>query len=215
MDHDRDDGTPRWTDPCPAVRNAGRSRPGALGAAPHSDAPAGAPSIDATAGGAEIGRLLVDHISDAVFATDTGNRVTLWTASAERLFGYSAGEAVGHPFGELLPFGPARETGTPEFFAELEAGRTWRGAGTVLLRDGSEIWIESTVQPIMAGGRLVGSVSVSRDISATVNAQRRLVDEERFINAVLDVAGALVLVLDTAGRVVRFNGACERLSGYS
>jgi len=171
--------------------------------------------VNAAAGAMEIERLLFDHISDAVFATDVANRVTHWTASAERLFGYTAGEAVGRSFGDLLPFRMERPSDEREFFTELEAGRPWRGTGTVRLRDGSEIWLESSVQPILAEGRPVGRVSVARDISATVEAQRRLADQERFINAVLDVAGALVLVLDTQGRVVRFNGACERLSGYS
>lgn len=64
------------------------------------------------------------------------------------------------------------------------------------------------------GGRLVGSVSVSRDISATVAAQQAQAEQERFTNAVLDVAGALVVVLDAHGRVLRFNDACERLSGF-
>jgi diguanylate cyclase (GGDEF)-like protein/PAS domain S-box-containing protein len=171
--------------------------------------------VNAAAGALEIERLLFDHISDAVFATDVANRVTHWTASAERMFGYTAGEVVGRSFGDLLPFRMERPSDEREFFTELEAGRTWRGTGTVRLRDGSEIWLESSVQPILAEGRPVGRVSVARDISATVEAQRRVADLERFINAVLDVAGALVVVLDTQGRVVRFNGACERLSGYS
>ena len=55
---------------------------------------------------------------------------------------------------------------------------------------------------------------MSRDITAIHEAQTRLADEERFVSSVLDVIGALVLVLDAQGRVVRFNGACERLSGY-
>lgn len=38
--------------------------------------------------------------------------------------------------------------------------------------------------------------------------------ERNFVSAVLDTAGALVVVLDTAGRVVRFNRACEAISGY-
>ena len=49
----------------------------------------------------------------------------------------------------------------------------------------------------------------------TVEAQRSLAGQEAFINAVLDVEGALVTVLDCDGKVVRFNGAAERLSGYS
>jgi diguanylate cyclase (GGDEF)-like protein/PAS domain S-box-containing protein len=38
---------------------------------------------------------------------------------------------------------------------------------------------------------------------------------ERFVSVVMDVIGALVLVLDRQGRVVWFNGACERLSGWA
>ncbi len=180
----------------------------------HPEEPgASQPAIGAADEG-EVQRLLFDHISDAVWATDPANRVTHWTASAERLFGYSATEAVGRSFGELLPFRMARPGDEREFFATLGAGRTWRGTGTVRLRDGREIWIESTVQPIMAEGRLLGSVSVSRDISATVEAQRMLADRERFVTTVLDAVGAMVLVLDAQGRVVRVNSAGERLSGY-
>ncbi len=159
--------------------------------------------------------MLFDHISDAVFATDAANRITQWTASAERLFGYSASEAVGQLFGDLLPFRMAESGGEREFQAELEAGRMWRGSGTVRLRDGREMWLESSVQPILENGRLVGSVSVSRDVSTTVEARRQLAEEERFISAVLDTAGVLVVVTDAGGRVVRFNGACERLTGYT
>lgn len=39
--------------------------------------------------------------------------------------------------------------------------------------------------------------------------------ERNFVSAVLDTVGALVVVFDTAGRIVRFNRACEIISGYS
>jgi two-component system, OmpR family, sensor histidine kinase VicK len=38
--------------------------------------------------------------------------------------------------------------------------------------------------------------------------------ERNFVSAVLDTVGALIVVLDTAGRIVRFNRACEIISGY-
>jgi two-component system, OmpR family, sensor histidine kinase VicK len=38
--------------------------------------------------------------------------------------------------------------------------------------------------------------------------------ERNFVSAVLDTVGALIVVLDTAGRIVRFNRACEIVSGY-
>jgi diguanylate cyclase (GGDEF)-like protein/PAS domain S-box-containing protein len=159
-------------------------------------------------------RLLLDHISDAVFASDAANRITQWTPSAERLFGYTASEAIGRWFGELLPYRMEGPEGEREFLTALEAGRTWRGTGTVRLRDGREMWLGSVVEPIMAGGRFAGSVSVSRDITPVHEAQQKLADSERFISAILDVVGALVVVFDSQARMVRFNAACERLSGY-
>ena len=39
--------------------------------------------------------------------------------------------------------------------------------------------------------------------------------ERNFVSTVLDTVGALVAVFDTAGRIVRFNRACEEVSGYA
>jgi diguanylate cyclase (GGDEF)-like protein/PAS domain S-box-containing protein len=59
-----------------------------------------------------------------------------------------------------------------------------------------------------------GSLTLRRDVTAVVKERRQPVDRERFSSSVLDAVGALVVVLDQEGRIVRFNGACERLSGY-
>jgi diguanylate cyclase (GGDEF)-like protein/PAS domain S-box-containing protein len=175
-------------------------------------------SVDSRVGAAlddaESLHLLFDHVSDAVFATDVANRITRWTVSAERLFGYSADEAIGRSFGDLLPFELEDDGGEPTLLDAIEAGHSWRGTGTVRLRDGSKLWIGSAVDPIIVDGQLRGSVSVSRDVTSMRDARLRLADQERFVASVLDVVGALVVVLDAQGRVTRFNGACERLSGY-
>ncbi|HTS15894.1 MAG TPA: diguanylate cyclase [Candidatus Sulfotelmatobacter sp.] len=163
--------------------------------------------------------VLFNQISDAVFATDPDNRVTYWSGSAERLFGYEAKDAVGRLFGELLPFRMAEAADEQRLFTELGAGRTWRGSGTVTRPDGRVMWIESTIQPIITDGRLVGSVSVSRDISAAVEAQARLADQEQALrdrvrlfaaftvfagvaNAILDPIRLAAALADAVGAVV-------------
>jgi two-component system, OmpR family, sensor histidine kinase VicK len=50
---------------------------------------------------------------------------------------------------------------------------------------------------------------------ARQRVERALTVERNFVSAVLDTISALVLVLDTSGRIVRFNRACENISGYS
>lgn len=58
-----------------------------------------------------------------------------------------------------------------------------------------------------------------RQMELAVRAHQRtdsaLTVERNFVSAVLDTVGALVAVFDTAGRIVRFNRACEILSGYN
>jgi PAS domain S-box-containing protein len=56
---------------------------------------------------------------------------------------------------------------------------------------------------------------VFRDISERKQAKQQLQKERDFIDAVLEVAGALVVVLDRDGRILRFNRACEQTTGYS
>jgi PAS domain S-box-containing protein len=46
-------------------------------------------------------------------------------------------------------------------------------------------------------------------------AQEALEKERSFVSAILDTAAALVVVLDTKGRIIRFNHACERVTGYT
>ena len=53
-----------------------------------------------------------------------------------------------------------------------------------------------------------------RVLRSRQRVERALTIERNFVAAVLDTISALVLVLDTAGRIVRFNRASERISGY-
>jgi len=59
--------------------------------------------------------------------------------------------------------------------------------------------------------RVVGAV---QDITAQKAAELQLEQERQFSNAIVDTAGALIVVLDREGRVVRFNKACERVTGF-
>ncbi len=55
---------------------------------------------------------------------------------------------------------------------------------------------------------------MSRDSRVRLRVESELTVERNFVATVLDTVGALVAVFDTAGRIVRFNRACEEVSGY-
>ena len=56
---------------------------------------------------------------------------------------------------------------------------------------------------------------MDRAARARQRVENALTMERNFVSAVLDTVGALVVVFDTAGRIVRFNRACESISGYN
>jgi PAS domain S-box-containing protein len=82
-------------------------------------------------------------------------------------------------------------------------------------KNGDEIWVGQHVRPIITGGRIEGFQGMARDITDRVNAQSELRAERDFVSAILDTAPSLIMVLDAQGQIVRFNRACEELSGVS
>ena len=56
---------------------------------------------------------------------------------------------------------------------------------------------------------------MERDRGMRARAEQALTVERNFVSTVLDTVAALVAVFDTAGRIVRFNRACEQVSGYA
>ncbi|MEH1920643.1 GAF domain-containing protein [Nostoc sp.] len=56
---------------------------------------------------------------------------------------------------------------------------------------------------------------IYREVTERKKTEETLNQERNFISTVLDTVGMLVIVLDTQGQIVRFNQACEQITGYS
>jgi two-component system CheB/CheR fusion protein len=150
-----------------------------------------------------------------------------YTAAATRLFRIIPGD-VGRPIADIQ-WRVDDQTLVADVGAVLESlGTAEREARA---HDGR--WYLRRITPYRtADQRIEGVVVTFVDISALKQAEERqrglnaelerrvserttqLRDERNFISAVLDTVDALIMVLDRAGRVVRFNTACERVSGY-
>jgi PAS domain S-box-containing protein len=82
-------------------------------------------------------------------------------------------------------------------------------------RDGERRIYEVHGHPVFgSGGNVAQIIEYTLDITERKWWEEALQKERDFTSAVLDTAGALVVVLDPEGRIVRFNRACERLTGY-
>jgi PAS domain S-box-containing protein len=147
---------------------------------------------------------------------DKSGLILLVNRQIEQLFGYERVELIGRPVEMLVPqrVRPNHAGDRDEFFAHSEHRAMGKGRDLTGLRnDGTEFPVEIGLSPIWAqeGLRVLASVV---DISERKQAERLLQNERDFSDAVLETAGALVVVLDREGRILRFNRACEQTTGY-
>jgi two-component system CheB/CheR fusion protein len=108
---------------------------------------------------------IVASSDDAIISKDLGGVIQSWNRGAERLFGYTAEEAIGTSSLKLVP--ADRPDEEPEILARVGRGETVEHHETVRQRkDGSFVEISLTVSPMRdRAGRVVGSAKVARDIT--------------------------------------------------
>lgn len=160
-------------------------------------------------------RTIATYSDDAMLSVDIAGTVVSWNPAAERIFGYSAEEAIGIHISRLYP--PERSTELVEIYKRVgKEGRVSRLETVRRTKDDRRIHVALTVMPMRdPRGRIVGMSSVVRDITAQKQAEAALSEEQEFVSTLMDTAGALVIVLDDEARILRFNRACERVSGYA
>jgi PAS domain S-box-containing protein len=109
---------------------------------------------------------IVEFSEDAIIGKDLDGIITSWNRGAERLYGYTAEEAVGHPVSILLP--PERTDELERMLERISAGEQVKRYETVRVRrDGTRIHVSLTVSPITnALGRIIGASSIARDVTA-------------------------------------------------
>jgi diguanylate cyclase (GGDEF)-like protein/PAS domain S-box-containing protein len=108
---------------------------------------------------------IVEHTDDAVFSTTLAGWITSWNGGADRLYGYSANEAIGQPVSLLIP--ADREAEEADILQRVIAGGEVERYETVhVRRDGSRIEVSLTMSPIRdPNGDVVAASTIARDIT--------------------------------------------------
>jgi PAS domain S-box-containing protein len=117
---------------------------------------------------------IIDSSDDAIVSKTLDGVITSWNRSAERIFGYTAAEAVGQHITLIIP--EERHAEEREVLARLVKGQRVDHFETIRrAKDGRRVEISLTVSPVRnAAGRIVGASKVARDIS-----ERRHLERER------------------------------------
>jgi len=122
---------------------------------------------------------LVESSNDAIVSKSLDGQITSWNPAAERLFGYTAGEAIGHSIMLIIP--PELREEERGLLARLRAGERIEHFETLrITRDGRRLEVSLTVSPIKdQSGRIVGASKIARDISERKQNDRLAREAER------------------------------------
>jgi PAS domain S-box-containing protein len=129
---------------------------------------------------------IVDSSDDAIVSKSLDGVITSWNAGAERLFGYTAKEAVGQPVTMIIPLD--RRSEETIILARLRQGERIDHFDTVRLRkDGTKLEISLTISPIRdAAGKIIGASKIARDITARKRVERELHESEQRFRTLAD-----------------------------
>ena len=158
---------------------------------------------------------IVESSEDAILAKDLDGNILAWNASAERMYGYSAGEMIGNSIGVIIPSDRPNEL--KDILLRLKHGERVRHFETVRVAKGGRlIEVSLTVSPIKdESGVIVGASAIARDITEKNNAVRQLADKEERLRSIVEAAVDGIIVIDAGGHIESFNPGAERLFGYT
>jgi PAS domain S-box-containing protein len=157
----------------------------------------------------------VESSDDAIVTKTLDGIITGWNPGAERLFGYSADEAIGQSINIIVPeplHGEVRR-----LLERLRQGQKINHHETVRIsKDGRPIHVSLSISPVRsASGEIIGSAKVARDITDQKKAAADLLDSERLARGIIDTSLDAFVQMDEAGRIIDWNAQAQSLFGWS
>jgi PAS domain S-box-containing protein len=164
-------------------------------------------------------RALLEQIPAVVFMAylDRGISEAYVSPQIEAALGYSREEWLEDPVRWYQRIHPDdKQRWSLEAAEMFLSGKPLRSSYRVIARDGRIIWFHCDAKMMRrANGEPWFIHGVAFDISDLKRSEAELQDERNVVSAILDTVGALVVVLDKHGRIIRFNRASEITTGYS
>jgi PAS domain S-box-containing protein len=121
-------------------------------------------------------RRILEHVSDAVVATDTHGRVTFSNPAAQKLYGIAGEDALGRGLLDLLALFDADGHADVDAITSIVASEgAWQGELMQRALDGRDLLVEASVSLLRDDDNTVlGSVSILREISGRRAAERQI-----------------------------------------
>jgi PAS domain S-box-containing protein len=151
---------------------------------------------------------IVTSSDDAIVSKTLDGIITSWNPAAERMFGYTAAEAIGQSIRLIIP--PERQAEEDYVLNRIRHGEKVDHFETVRqAKDGHKLDISLTVSPIRnAAGFVIGASKIARDITARKHL-------EGLLSGIVSSSYDAIVSKTLDGIITSWNPAAERMFGYT
>jgi PAS domain S-box-containing protein len=158
---------------------------------------------------------IVEFSDDAIISKDLDGIITSWNKGAEKLFGYTAEEAIGQSVTLLMP--PDRKSEEESVLQRIRRGESIAHYETVRqMKDGRLIDIALTVSPIISDrGEVVGASKIARDITDRIRSEQALIVSEARFRTALGILTSIVWTNDASGKMTGLQPGWAQFTGQT
>ena len=129
---------------------------------------------------------IMQNLNDAIIATDTSLKITMWNNAAENIYGWNAEEAKGQDI-DLLLNTVFLDTTQEIAQQELIQNGVWKGLVSQNTKNNEDLIIEATVGWIRdVDSNIIGGVTVNRDVTQLIENERKIRQDEIEKQSILD-----------------------------
>lgn len=158
---------------------------------------------------------IVESSDDAIISKALDSTILSWNAGAERIFGYSAQEAIGQSIVLIIP--PERRDEEIAILERLRRGERIEHFETVrVAKDGRRLNLSITVSPVRdTDGHIIGASKIGRDITERRRAEDALRQSNERARLALDIARMGTWTWEPDSGKLTVDDRCREVSGLS
>jgi PAS domain S-box-containing protein len=148
---------------------------------------------------------IVSSSDDAIISKTLDGIITTWNKGAERIFGYTAEEAIGQRITLIIP--PERQPEESDILDRLRRGQAVDHFHTIRRRkDGTLLDVSLSISPVRdSSGQVIGASKVARDITVQKRAEHELRESEQRFRVITDASPIMVWMSGTDKLCYYFN----------
>ena len=159
-------------------------------------------------------RLIAESSAETIWQLDLTGRITCASPALQNIFGYTPKEAVKLNFSSFFPKAELKKA-SRVFAATVKGKKHQVEEFEAIRKDGSQVFIEVSVTPIIQKNMIIGVQGITRDITKIKMYRDQLLEREKRYKSLFNNSLDAILITNDEACFVEANPAALQMLGYS